>query len=106
VVEVTKGKDSIKSGIDRIRELFKANKLHIHKSCINLISELETYSYPDKKDDHNEQEKPIKENDHALDALRYVIMTDQVLNQSPQVRVIQETKFISNINNRQRNSSK
>ena len=35
--------------------------------------ELETYSYPDKKPDRNEQEKPIAENDHALDALRYAL---------------------------------
>jgi phage terminase large subunit len=70
---VVKNKDSIKSGIDRIRELFKQNRLHIHKDCVNLISELETYSYPDKKPDSNEQENPIKEHDHALDALRYAI---------------------------------
>lgn len=74
VVEVIKGKDSIKSGIDRVRELFKQNRLHIHSSCVNLISELETYSYPDKRDMHNEDENPIKEHDHALDALRYAIM--------------------------------
>lgn len=74
VSEVVKGKDSIKSGIDRVRELFKQNRLHIHSSCVNLISELETYSYPDKRDMHNEDENPIKEHDHALDALRYAIM--------------------------------
>lgn len=73
VREVLKNKDSIKNGIDKIRELFKANRLHIHSSCENLIYELETYSYPDKKDLHNEDENPIKENDHALDALRYAI---------------------------------
>jgi phage terminase large subunit len=39
--------------------------------------ELETYRYPDKKADQNEPEKPIKENDHLLDALRYAIYTNQ-----------------------------
>lgn len=73
VREVIKNKDSIKNGIDKVRELFKANKLKIHASCSNLIMELETYSYPDKKDLRNEDENPIKENDHALDALRYAI---------------------------------
>jgi len=71
--EVQKGKDSIRTGINHIRELFKQNRLFIHESCENLIYELETYSYPDKKDLHNEEENPIKENDHALDALRYAI---------------------------------
>ena len=74
VREVVKNKDSIKNGIDRVRELFKANKLHIASTCIHTISELETYAYPDKKPDKNEYEDPIKENDHAMDALRYAIM--------------------------------
>lgn len=74
--EVTKGKDSIQNGIDQVRELFKQNRIHIHKSCVNLIWELETYSYQDKKPDKNEPEVPIKENDHAMDALRYALMTN------------------------------
>ncbi|MGH7249391.1 MAG: terminase large subunit [Minisyncoccia bacterium] len=69
--EVIKNKDSVKNGIDRVRELFKANRLHINRSCINLIWELETYAYPDKRDLRNPDENPIKENDHAVDALRY-----------------------------------
>jgi len=77
VSEVVKGKDSVANGISKVRELFKQNRLHIHKDCVALISELETYSYPDKKPDHNEQENPIKENDHALDSLRYAIMGNQ-----------------------------
>jgi len=76
VKEVIKGKGSVQTGIGKVRNLFKRNKLFIHKDCLNLISELETYSYPDKKDMKNEDENPIKENDHALDALRYAIMMD------------------------------
>ncbi len=71
--DVVKGKDSIKNGIDRVRELLKAQKLFVHNSCENLIMEFETYVYPDKKPDHNENENPIDENNHALDALRYVV---------------------------------
>ena len=63
----------IPAGIDRVRELFKQRKIKIHNSCRNLIWELETYSYPDKKPGQNEKEVPIKENDHALDALRYAL---------------------------------
>lgn len=94
VSEVVKNKDSIKSGIDRIRELFKQNRLHIHSSCVNLISELETYSYPDKKPDSNEQENPIKEHDHALDALRYAIFMNS------QVYVDQEQEQAAFLRNR------
>ena len=77
VAEVIKGKDSVMNGINRVRNLFKRNKLKIHKDCINLISELETYSYPERRPNSNEQENPVKENDHAMDALRYAIMTNQ-----------------------------
>ena len=79
VRDVVKGSDSIRNGINTIKELFKTNRLKIHESCTNLIWELETYSYPDKKPDHNEDENPIKENDHACDALRYALMMDNQL---------------------------
>jgi PBSX family phage terminase large subunit len=74
VREVIKGKDSVKSGINKVRELFITGRLMINKQCVNLISELEMYSYDDEKGDRNEDEKPIKANDHLLDALRYVVM--------------------------------
>jgi PBSX family phage terminase large subunit len=77
VIEVIKNKDSIKNGINRIRTLLKMGKLTIDPQCVNLIYEFETYAYADKKDNHNEDENPIKENDHALDALRYALSTNR-----------------------------
>lgn len=74
VREVSK---DVEAGIDRVREMFKTNKLKIHSSCTNLIAELETYRYKDKKENQNEPEEPVKENDHACDALRYAIYSNQ-----------------------------
>ncbi len=68
-------KDIVK-GIDAVRTLFKQGRIHIHKRCRNLILELETYSYPEKKPNKNENETPIKENDHAVDALRYALYSE------------------------------
>lgn len=79
VREVVKNKDSIKNGISTIRELFNTNRLRVHESCANLIWELETYSYPESRPDRNEEENPVKENDHALDALRYALSMDNAL---------------------------
>ena len=79
VREVIKNKDSIRNGINTVKELLKTNRLKIHESCVNLIWEFETYSYPERKPNHNEEENPIKENDHALDALRYALSMDNVL---------------------------
>lgn len=73
VKEVIKGKDSVQSGIQMIREMLIRGDLLINKRCVNLISEFEMYSYDDDKIERNEQENPIKANDHALDALRYVV---------------------------------
>jgi len=74
----------IVAGVDRVRELFKQNRIHISPQGRNLIHELETYRYPDKKPDQNEQEKPVKENDHALDALRYALyMTSPIIEETP-----------------------
>jgi PBSX family phage terminase large subunit len=74
VREVSK---DIVAGVDHIRELFKQGRIHIHPDCKNLIMELETYRYPDKKPDQNEQEKPVAENNHAVDALRYALYTNK-----------------------------
>jgi PBSX family phage terminase large subunit len=79
VREVIKNRDSIRNGINVIRELFKSNRLFIHTSCRNLIWEFETYSYPDRKPDHNEEENPIKENDHAVDAIRYALSMESAV---------------------------
>ena len=84
VREVIKNKDSVRSGIQKVRELFLAGKLKIHQRCVNLIMELETYSYPEKQDMRNEPENPIKENDHALDALRYALMMQTTAGNAPQ----------------------
>jgi PBSX family phage terminase large subunit len=73
VREVRKGKESVKRGINIVRDLLKQNRLFISPRCKNLIWELETYHYPEGKDDRNEEEVPVKKDDHALDALRYVL---------------------------------
>ena len=88
VYDVNKGQDSIINGINKVREMFKQGRIKIHESCKNLIWELETYSYGERRANHNETEVPIKENDHAVDALRYALMTNQ-----PEKRVDHATKF-------------
>ncbi len=87
--EVVKNKDSIKNGISAVRQLFRANRIRIHNSCVNLINELETYSYDEKREGQNENENPIKEHDHALDALRYAISSNQPMDWTDYGRVLE-----------------
>ncbi len=63
----------IESGISCLQDVIKQGRFHVHSSCTNMIWEFETYSYPEKKADRNESELPIKENDHSMDEIRYVI---------------------------------
>lgn len=92
VKEVVKGPNSIKSGIQSVREMLIRGDLMINQRCVNLISEFEMYSYDEEQSEKNEQENPIKKHDHALDALRYlvssllpVVTRQTVLSQLPRV---------------------
>ena len=54
------------SGIARVKEYFKANKIFIFRTCVNLIRELKCYRWGDG-------DIPVKRDDHSLDELRYFI---------------------------------
>lgn len=60
------------SGIQRVKSYFKnANgkaRLFIFKNCANMIREIKTYRWGDG-------DNPIKKDDHAVDELRYYIMS-------------------------------
>lgn len=51
-------------------EAVKSCPLHISDKCVNTIREIESYTYQKDKDG-NDLDKPIKHNDHAMDALGY-----------------------------------
>lgn len=63
-----KADNDIQTGIQRVTTAF-ADGLTVDPSCINTIAEFESYQYPD-----NGSDKPIKQNDHCMDALRYAVM--------------------------------
>lgn len=69
-VRVTKGINDIMIGIARVTSVIP--NLTVDPSCVNFISEIEAYQYPDKK--QGESDVPIKANDHTQDALRYGVM--------------------------------
>jgi phage terminase large subunit len=68
---VTKGDHAITEGIGRLTTAI-ADGLTVDPSCTNLVAEFESYRYPDGT--RTESDKPIKDHDHALDALRYAVM--------------------------------
>ena len=56
------------SGINRVKNYFKNNRIFIFKNCVNLIREIKGYRY-------GKGDCPVKQNDHALDELRYYVMS-------------------------------
>jgi PBSX family phage terminase large subunit len=73
--EVNKSKGSVQSGISKVQELFRQGRLKVLSHCTNVISEFEGYAYPDENK-RGITENPLKEGDDAMDAIRYVIMSD------------------------------
>jgi PBSX family phage terminase large subunit len=69
-----KAVNEVKFGIGEVSSaLAAADGLTIDPSCVNLIAELESYHYPANKTD---SDAPVKEFDHACDALRYAIASE------------------------------
>jgi PBSX family phage terminase large subunit len=69
--------NSLDAGILKVNAYIELGKLKIHDTCPNLIRELQNYQYPDVEAEGKDKplkEKPIKHNDHAADALRYLLM--------------------------------
>jgi len=60
------------SGIQRVKEYLRVNdgraKLYVFPTCVNLIRELKSYRWGDG-------DTPKKYDDHALDELRYYLMS-------------------------------
>ena len=74
---------SIAHGIDLIREKLKPRiqlvgdprpTLYLSSVCKNLAQEMESYKYPEEKQNRNPSEIPQRENDHGPDALRYLAL--------------------------------
>lgn len=66
--------NSVLDGIQTIGVLLEKGKLFIHEDCTETIKEFESYIW-DEKASAKGEDKPIKDNDHCLDAIRYAIHT-------------------------------
>ncbi len=68
------GDNDVVDGIRTMATLFGANVLKVHSSCKHLLDELPGYSWDDDAAERGE-DKPIKADDHGIDAARYAIFT-------------------------------
>lgn len=70
-LENYKAQPDLKAGINAVAEKMEQGLLHISPKCVHLLDELYNYCYKEGG------EVPIDKDNHALDALRYVIYSDK-----------------------------
>lgn len=71
---VIKANNDVVDGIRETAKAFSNGQLKVTKNCSGAITEFSAYRWDDKK----QEDKPIKENDHAMDEIRYFVNTVMV----------------------------
>lgn len=71
---IKKAKNDVLDGIRYTASLLNECKIFFSSSCVNTIKEFNSYVWDEKAANRGE-DKPIKENDHAMDAVRYFCYT-------------------------------
>lgn len=72
-IAVRDAENTVETGIQRVQKCLTYNVLTVSDNQQNLIREMGTYEY-DPKSIQSGKEKPMKIDDHCVDALRYLIM--------------------------------
>ncbi len=73
-IRIRPARKDVLAGISYVHSLFKQKKLKVFETCKLLIDELNSYQWETDKSG-NVIDKPVKENDHLCDALRYCLYT-------------------------------
>jgi len=74
--------NDVLSGITFMTSEMSQGNLFVCNNCHSLIDEITQYSWDKKKAERGE-DAPVKQNDHALDALRYCIFSHKVTKYQP-----------------------
>lgn len=81
-IPIVLGNNDVRAGINRVARYFQGieahPRLYITKNCHNLLREIPRYRWGHwanrkMRSDRNKKEEPHKKDDHAVDALRYLI---------------------------------
>lgn len=74
---VIKARNDVIDGIRYVSSALIDGRLLISPDCENTLREFGVYSWDEKAGERGE-DKPIKQNDHAMDMLRYALYTDKI----------------------------
>lgn len=71
---IKKARNDVLDGIRYVASLLSLGKIAIYKECVETIKEFSSYMWDYKAAERGE-DKPVKQNDHCLDGLRYFAYT-------------------------------
>lgn len=71
VKRISQADNAVKTGIELVSSIIGNDLLRVHRRCKNTLKEFASYVWDEKAQERGE-DKPIKQNDHAMDALRYI----------------------------------
>ena len=71
---VRKAHNEVLDGIRNTASAINSGKIKICENCTNTLKEFELYVW-DSKAAESGEDRPVKENDHAMDAMRYFVQT-------------------------------
>lgn len=66
---VAKAENDVVAGIRRVAAALKEGRLKFHESCTDIVREFTLYRWSEKAG----TDAPVKENDHAMDDMRYFV---------------------------------
>lgn len=69
----------VSNGLQKVAERLTVQgdgkpRLYVFPNCTNVIREIEKYAWAQTKDGTKRKEEPVKVDDHAMDAMRYMVM--------------------------------
>ena len=72
-LRLKRANNAVLEGVQLVSSALDAGRLMIHPRCERLIAELEGYAWDERARERGE-DRPLKQGDHAVDALRYGLM--------------------------------
>jgi phage terminase large subunit-like protein len=79
----------VRPGIETMQTLLKVRpetnrpRLMIARRCVNLIREMSTYRWTEGTERRDARDEPVKKDDHAVDAARYVLHSERHIGNVP-----------------------
>lgn len=95
--KVLKARNDVEDGIRAVGRALSEQLILFNDCCINCFREFFSYTWDEKAAKRGE-DKPIKENDHAMDAIRYFVYTVLFKNNKPyDIKVYEQGRDIKKV---------